>query len=280
MNTITVNQLDVDRIRNELAGNPDETFALMVARVINGQNYRTCTAFRTTPFPPLTTTTTTTSATTTSATTTSATTTTTTSATTTSATTTSATTATTSTTTSASTGPLTFTTFGNTTTSALGPKIISDVAGSPTYGGLTFILPLPDIKFSDIDVLRVVAVPDANDTCNGGSPRFSIFVDFHDGGSTEDAVVFVQVQTAPGVCPPANDTGDLAGAGGPGDAVGRYNNAAIGGSATGTYSEALALFAAHPAWTVPDIQLIADGYASQTDMKQAFTVTPTIIVSP
>lgn len=59
MNTIQVNQLDVDRIREELAGNPNETFALMVARVINGQNYRTCTAFRATPFPPLTTTTTT-----------------------------------------------------------------------------------------------------------------------------------------------------------------------------------------------------------------------------
>ena len=55
VNTIQVNQLDVDRIRDELAGNPNETFALMVARVINGVNYRTCTPFRTTPFPPLTT---------------------------------------------------------------------------------------------------------------------------------------------------------------------------------------------------------------------------------
>ena len=35
-NTIPVNQLDVDRIRNELVGNPNETFALMVARLING----------------------------------------------------------------------------------------------------------------------------------------------------------------------------------------------------------------------------------------------------
>lgn len=63
VNTIQVNQLDVDRIAAELAGNPNETFALMVARVINGQNYRTCTQFRTTPFPPLTTTTSTTSST-------------------------------------------------------------------------------------------------------------------------------------------------------------------------------------------------------------------------
>jgi hypothetical protein len=61
VNTFQVNQLDVDRIREELAGNPNETFALMVARVINGVNYRTCTPFRTTPFPPLTTTTATTS---------------------------------------------------------------------------------------------------------------------------------------------------------------------------------------------------------------------------
>lgn len=69
VNTIQVNQLDVDRIRDELAGNPNETFALMVARVINGVNYRTCTPFRTTPFPPLTTTTSTTSTTPTTATT-------------------------------------------------------------------------------------------------------------------------------------------------------------------------------------------------------------------
>ena len=60
-----VNQLDVDRIRSELAGNPNETFALMVARLINGVNYRTCTSFRTTPFPPLTTTSATTTPTTT-----------------------------------------------------------------------------------------------------------------------------------------------------------------------------------------------------------------------
>jgi hypothetical protein len=65
VNTIQVNQLDVNRIRSELAENPNETFALMVARFINGQNYRTCTAFRSTPFPPLTTTTATTAPTTT-----------------------------------------------------------------------------------------------------------------------------------------------------------------------------------------------------------------------
>jgi hypothetical protein len=59
VNTFQVNQLDVDRIRDELEDNPNETFALMIARVINGANYRTCTQFRSTPFPPLTTTTTT-----------------------------------------------------------------------------------------------------------------------------------------------------------------------------------------------------------------------------
>ena len=81
-----------------------------------------------------------------------------------------------------------YTPFGNTAPAGLATKIISDGAANPTYGGVTFILPLSDIKFSDIDVLRVVAVPEAaNDTCNGGSPRFSIFVDFHNGGSTEDA---------------------------------------------------------------------------------------------
>jgi hypothetical protein len=63
VNTIQVNQLDVDRIRDELDDNPNETFALMVARVINGANYRTCTPFRTTPFPPLTTSTSTTATT-------------------------------------------------------------------------------------------------------------------------------------------------------------------------------------------------------------------------
>jgi hypothetical protein len=59
VNTIQVNQLDVDRIRSELAANRKEMFALMVARVIDGVNYRTCTRFRKRPFPPRTTTTTT-----------------------------------------------------------------------------------------------------------------------------------------------------------------------------------------------------------------------------
>jgi hypothetical protein len=115
VNTIQVNQLDIDRIRSELAGNPNETFALMVARLINGQNYRTCTAFGTTALPPLTTTTTT-SASTTGSTTTSATTTTT-SASTTGSTTTSATTTTTTTTaTTASSTTSTGTGGGGTTT--------------------------------------------------------------------------------------------------------------------------------------------------------------------
>jgi hypothetical protein len=67
VNTIQVNEFDVDRIRSELAGNPNETFALMVARLINGVNYRTCTTFQATPFPPFTTSTTTTAPTTTTA---------------------------------------------------------------------------------------------------------------------------------------------------------------------------------------------------------------------
>jgi hypothetical protein len=58
---IVVNQLDVDRVRAELAHNPNTTFALLIATVVNGQNYRTCTSFGPTPPGPITSTTSTTS---------------------------------------------------------------------------------------------------------------------------------------------------------------------------------------------------------------------------
>ena len=196
------------------------------------------------------------------------------------------TTTTTATTTSATTtgpAPLNYTPVGNSAPAGTATKLISDVAGSPTYGGLTFILPLPDIKFSDIDVLRMVAVPEAaNDTCNGGSPRFSIYVDFHNGGSTEDAVVFVQAadrarQSALQATTPVTSPRPAAPATPPADTT----TPRSGARSLGHTARPWPCSTRTPLGPIPDIQLLVDGGPSgQPDGRHAFTVTPTVIVSP
>jgi hypothetical protein len=183
----------------------------------------------------------------------------------------------------ASAAPLSYSTFGETVN--VGPNtelIISD--SSPGFGGLDFTMPSASIDFSDINVLRTIAVPEAGDTCIAGTPRFQLNVDKNDGGSSFDGNVFVYVETAPGVCPPGNDTGDLAEVGGPGDIPGRYDTSQlVSGTQVSTYSATLALFAANPTWQITGIQLLVEGgyhpIASGGDGRQAFTVTPTVDIA-
>ena len=173
---------------------------------------------------------------------------------------------------------LSYSTFGE--TEHVGPnteKLISDTA--PGYGGLSFNLPAA-IDFSDINVLRTTAVPDAGDTCAAGSPRFQLWTDT-DGDGDGDGNVFVYVELA-SVCPA--DTGDLAQTGGPGDVPGRYDTSQLVlGTQVSTYTATAALFAANPTWQILDISLVVDSgwnaVASGGDGRQAVTVSPTVDVN-
>jgi hypothetical protein len=178
--------------------------------------------------------------------------------------------------------PLTYTTFGETVNA--GPNtetLISDAA--PGYGGLDFALPGDSIELSDIQVLQTTVAPEAGDTCAGGSPRFQLNVD-SDGDGDFDGNIFVYVEVAPGACPPGGDTGNLVGAGGPGDIPGRYDTSQlVPGTQISTYSATEALFALNPTWSIIGIQLVADAswsaLATGGDGRQAVTVSPTVDVN-
>lgn len=150
---------------------------------------------------------------------------------------------------------------------------------TPGWGGLDYDVPVP-LRFGDISVLSTLQTPEADDNCVAGSPRFQLNVDTDgDGEADENRNVFVYTQTMPGGgCPP--DTGDLAGAGGPGDSAGVYDTSQLAaGTQVSTYSQTAALFADNPVWKIVGIQLVVDSGFAFPDGEQTIAVNPTVEIN-
>jgi len=164
-------------------------------------------------------------------------------------------------------------TFGDATALGGGSyRLRSDYNAGPGFGGLDYNTPSA-FKFDDINVLQAEQMPEPDDACVGGSPRFQLSVDT-DGDGDHDGNVFVHTEFAVGGCP--GDTGDLTGPAG--EIPGTYELGQIGGPVFATYSQAQAYFAANPGFNIIDITFVVDSGWAFGDNEQTITVTPTVDV--
>jgi hypothetical protein len=142
---------------------------------------------------------------------------------------------------------------------------LRSAAGPIPFAGVAFHPPTP-LTFAELTMLSAdFNVTD--DDCGGGSPRFQVGLDT-DGDGDRDGNIFVAFGPSP------NFTGCAAGWQSTGNLIGnndhgRYDAGQVGGSAFGTYADALS--AAGEA-AVVGIQLVVDGFWVFQDDEQTVLV--------
>ena len=155
-------------------------------------------------------------------------------------------------------------------------QLVSD-ATPPVYGAVVFPIE-PGTTFSELTTLST----DFNitdDDCGGGSPRFQIRIDENNNGIIDPSdgnihVAFGPSPTFTNCAPGWQNTGNLIG----NNDAGRYDSGQVGGSAFGTYQDALN---AAGTLNVLEIRVVADGFwnadATNGDGEQTVLIDNTRI---
>lgn len=144
--------------------------------------------------------------------------------------------------------------------------LVSD--SDPGYGGIDFGVET-GTTFADLETLSSDYMFEADDSCEGGAPRFQIGLD---NGSGDDGNIFVYFGSEPNYndCPSGvwTNTGNLLGSG-------SVDSSQLdGGTFYHDYADALA---AYGDYTVTGIQLVTDAGWAADDGEQAVTIDNTQI---
>lgn len=145
--------------------------------------------------------------------------------------------------------------------------LISDT--DPGYGAIEFGVE-EGTTFADLETLSSDYFFEADDSCEGGSPRFSIGLSDEESGDTGNIFVYFGSEPNYNDCPAEvwTNTGDLIGSG-------SVDSSQLdGGTFYHSYADALA---AYGDYEVTDLALVVDAGWADEDGEQAVTIDNTVI---
>ncbi len=134
----------------------------------------------------------------------------------------------------------------------------------PGYGGIAFSVE-DGTTFADLETLSTDYMFEADDSCEGGSPRFQIGLEDEDSGDSGNIFVYFGSEPNYNDCPSGvwTNTGDLLG-------FGSVDSSQLdGGTFYDSYADALA---AYGDYTVTELSLVVDAGWAAEDAEQSVTI--------
>lgn len=149
---------------------------------------------------------------------------------------------------------------GNGSTTAV--KLVSDA--NPGYGGINFEVE-DGLTFGELNSLSADFQVEADDLCEGGSPRFQVNVIDPNTNTVKNIFVYFGPESASGACTPGTwqSTGDLLEAGK------LIDTSQIGGTFYQPYADAVAAFGDYE---VVGIQVVVDASWKASDGEQTVLI--------